>query len=254
MIEYDHIKPQPSKKFRVNEVFKSLTEKFEKIWQFQKSVSSKLSFYHSIKTTFNREPYLDLCKGFSRRYSTTKLRISAHDLHIEKGRYSNTPREQRICSWCKNSLDLVTVEDESHVLYECSLYSQQRSKLISNLLKMPSIEIEGDGPIGSLDVNEFNLKDNLMSILSPNSPNSSIGEQTPQCLDIHNPRTLMIEPNTPHYSKFMERRSYAVNCVCTFFFHCFDKRNNVAKEAQNQKATARLLNNIVINLLRAPTD
>ena len=62
----------------------------------------------------------------------------------------------------KKSLDLVIIEDESHVLYECGLYSQQRSKLISNLLKMPSIETEGEDPIGSLDVNEINLKDNLM--------------------------------------------------------------------------------------------
>ena len=66
MIEYDHIKPQPSKKFRVNEVIKSLTKNFEKIWDYQKSVSSKLSFYHSIKTTFNREPYLGLLTKISK--------------------------------------------------------------------------------------------------------------------------------------------------------------------------------------------
>ena len=30
MIEYDHIKPQPSKKFRVNEVIKSLTKTLRK--------------------------------------------------------------------------------------------------------------------------------------------------------------------------------------------------------------------------------
>ena len=154
----------------------------------------------------------------------------------------------------KKSLDLVIIEDESHVLYECGLYSQLRSKLVSNLLKMPSIETEGEDPIGSLDANEINLKDNLMSTLSPNSLNSSTDQQTFQCLNIHSPRTLLIEPNTQHYSKFMERRSYAVNCVCTFFFHCFDKRNSIAKEAQNQEANAHALNNIVINLLRASTD
>jgi hypothetical protein len=104
-----------------------------------------------------------------------------------------------------------------------------------NTLKMPSIEIERDDPISSLDVNEINLEDNLMSSLSPNSPTCSIGERTSQCLDIHNPHTLMIEPNTLHYSKFMERRSYAVNCVCKFFFHCFDKRNSIAKKVKTEK-------------------
>ena len=73
-----------------------------------------------------------------------------------------------------------------------AIYSQQRSKLVSNLLKMPSIETEGEDPIGSIDVNEINLKDNLMSILSPNSLNSSTDQQTSQCLNIHNPRTLLI--------------------------------------------------------------
>ena len=85
------IKPLYSKKYRIPKIIEALTNQFKKCWQYQKSTSSKLSFYHSIKHTFNREPYLYLCKGFSRRYSTTKLRISAHDLHIEKGRYSNTP-------------------------------------------------------------------------------------------------------------------------------------------------------------------
>ena len=124
------IKPLYSKKYRIPKIIESLTNQFKKCWQYQKSTSSKLSFYHSIKHTFNREPYLYLCKGFSRRYSTTKLRISAHDLHIEKGRYSNTPREQRICAWCQISLGVETIEDESHVLYVCDLYSKQRSKLV----------------------------------------------------------------------------------------------------------------------------
>ena len=100
----------PSKKFRVEEVIKILTNKFVQSWEDGKSSSSKLSFYNIIKQKFAREPYLDCSKGFSRRYSTTQLRISAHDLNIERGRYSNTPRDQRVCHWCNtsNSMGIVT--------------------------------------------------------------------------------------------------------------------------------------------------
>ncbi len=117
------IKPLKSKKYRVYKIIENLTEHFKQCWEHQKSTSSKLSFYHSIKTRFGREPYLDLCKGFSRRYSATKLRISAHDLQIEQGRYANQTREQRICSWCKTSMGLCVIEDENHVLYDCDLYT-----------------------------------------------------------------------------------------------------------------------------------
>ena len=122
-----------SKKFRVPKIIDIIQNHFKKCWDHQKSVSSKLSFYDSIKNKFGQESYLNLCKGFSRRCSTTQLRISAHDLEIERGRYSNTPREKRICMWCKTSMGVETVEDEAHVLFNCDLYEKYRSKLIKNV-------------------------------------------------------------------------------------------------------------------------
>ena len=80
--------PLPSKKFRVTNV----KVHFTKCWKLEKSKSSKLSFYNTIKNKFAQESYLDTVKGFSRRYNTSKLRISAHNLEIEQGRYTNTPR------------------------------------------------------------------------------------------------------------------------------------------------------------------
>ena len=85
------LKPVESKKFRVGKVMETLKKHFTQCWELSKSSSPKLEFYHSIKGNFNKEPYLDFCKGFSRRYSTTKLRISAHQLQIEQGRVSNVP-------------------------------------------------------------------------------------------------------------------------------------------------------------------
>ncbi len=210
------VKPLKSRKYRVYKIIEKLTDHFKHCWEHSKSTSSKLSFYHSIKTFFNREPYLDLCKGFSRRYSTTKLRISAHDLQIERGRYMNLTREQRLCSWCKTSMGLSVVEDENHVLYECDLYSKVRSKLISNLTKTPKIEgCENLPP--SVHITLSNIKTHLMNILSPNL----VTDQQPNksSLNFHCSRSLHLKPSTHGFTSFQKRRSYAVivTCVCTFF-------------------------------------
>ena len=88
IISHTHLaKPVKSKKFRVAKILEVLQTNFVDNWEQQKSTSTKLSYYHSVKTKFCRENYLDLVKGFSRRYSTTQLRISAHDYEIERGRY-----------------------------------------------------------------------------------------------------------------------------------------------------------------------
>ena len=42
-------KVEKSKKFRVAKIIETLQDHFKKCWEHQKSVSSKLSFYHSIK-------------------------------------------------------------------------------------------------------------------------------------------------------------------------------------------------------------
>ncbi len=59
----------------------------------------------------------------------TKLRISAHDLLIERGRYfrPKIPREQRLCTTCNK------VEDEEHFLLFCTKYSTLRSTTFQRL-------------------------------------------------------------------------------------------------------------------------
>ena len=54
-----------------------------------------------------------------------QLRISAHMLHIERGRYTRpkTPIENRLCFSCSS----VSVEDEIHFITECSAYSSLRA-------------------------------------------------------------------------------------------------------------------------------
>ena len=130
----------PSKQFRVYIILKRLNNHFKNCWEYDKSSQSKLSFYHANKAQFCKETYLESITNAAHRYRTTRLRISAHDLEIEKGRYSNTPREERICKWCSGSLtmDNSYIEDEAHLLYYCDLYADARQKMIRALKGAPT--------------------------------------------------------------------------------------------------------------------
>ena len=63
--------------------------------------------------------------------SLCKLRVSAHRLMIEIGRYNKThlQRDERICKNC----DTGKVEDEFHFLLECPNYSQERHAFFNNI-------------------------------------------------------------------------------------------------------------------------
>ena len=149
------IKPLPSRKFRVQNIIKMLTEHFVACWKHEKSKSNKLTFYNACKNKFGRETYLDVTKGFSRRYNTTKFRISSHDLEIECGRYNNIPRESRMCTWCQLSMGAEVVEDENHVLQNCDLYAGLRTKLITRLNNTPEHQSES---LSQLTINHESLK------------------------------------------------------------------------------------------------
>ena len=160
-------KPLPSKKFRVQNIVTTLENHFIQCWEHEKCNSSKLSFYNTHKIKFARETYIDEVKGFSRRYNTTKLRISAHELEIERGRYTDTPKESRICHWCNTSMGEKIIENENHLLFECDLYANLRSKLITCLNKAPKItDIETNLPT-NLIINNTKLQENFMNMLPP---------------------------------------------------------------------------------------
>lgn len=61
----------------------------------------------------------------------TKLRLSAHPLLIENGRYHRPPipAEERLCQYC----NFGEIEDEKHFVLNCSLYSDPRDRLMSTL-------------------------------------------------------------------------------------------------------------------------
>ena len=72
--------------------------------------SGKLRSYTTFKSHFGREKCLSVLHNFEQRRSLTKLRISAHHLRIETGRYQGTLPQDRICT----KSDSGSVEDECH--------------------------------------------------------------------------------------------------------------------------------------------
>ena len=58
-----------------------------------------------------------------------KLRISAHTLQIERGRYNNIKVTDRKCPVCQDQ----EVEDEVHFLLQCKCYSSIRKDFFEKL-------------------------------------------------------------------------------------------------------------------------
>ena len=54
------------------------------------------------------------------------MRCSSHKLMIEKGRYLNLERNQRVCSMC----NLNDIEDEFHFILRCPAYNDLRKKYL----------------------------------------------------------------------------------------------------------------------------
>ena len=96
--------------------------------------SRKLSLLMKLYRAGIRPYYVDVLKTTNERAILSKLRISAHKLAIEGGRYLNIPKHERICTACNTG----EVEDEEHFLLKCSLYRPLRQVLCSKLRKIQS--------------------------------------------------------------------------------------------------------------------
>ena len=95
---------------------------------------NKLRFYSTLKSSFSREPYLDLAQSRSQRSFLTRLRCSAHHLEIEKMRYTSppTPIEMRLCQFCCSG----QIGDEEHFLLNCSVFNIKRACFIGKMSSM----------------------------------------------------------------------------------------------------------------------
>ena len=92
--------------------------------------SNKLRVYRTFKTEYKYESYLDHIINTKHRINLTRLRISNHNLEIEKGRHRKpyVEPQDRTCPVCKKE-----VEDEIHFLLRCSYYSNLRESFFQSL-------------------------------------------------------------------------------------------------------------------------
>ena len=94
--------------------------------------STKLSFFKKIHNINQRAKYVDTLANRCDRSQISKVKLSAHQLNIEKGRYSNIPRSDRLCHFCNSCC----IENEEHFLLHCSAYVNIRNdfhKKLENL-------------------------------------------------------------------------------------------------------------------------
>ena len=98
------------------------------------SEDGKLSMYRKVKSNFAIEPYLTQIKKFKDRRSLTAIRVSAHKLEIETGRYiqdsnrESVERKNRHCMLCKENGHMI-LGDETHALRECPTFEKERQKV-----------------------------------------------------------------------------------------------------------------------------
>ena len=234
------INPIASKHFTTHIILKKLREHFKECWEHDKSTSPKLEFYNHIKNNFSKEPYLDLVSNAANRYKTTRLRISAHDLEIERGRYRNIPREERICSWCSMTIGARILEDECHVLFDCDLYKHLRATLITTLITAP--ECDDLFSIQSHILhNNLTLRQSLMKLLSPNTATSH-NQSDPLT---HHHTDIKQDPALPN-SKNFKTRSHFSKAICNFIANIFDWRWTLLNESRTYGNTVPTYNPITI--------
>ena len=119
----------------------------------------KLRTYSKFKSEFEMENYI-ITIPFQKRKMFTRLRISAHQLAIEKGRHMTIPKRADIkCDFCCHMKTECTcnrfkynrlchrckvVEDESHFLLQCSIYGQARTEFFNLLRSWVTFNLSND--------------------------------------------------------------------------------------------------------------
>lgn len=104
-----------------------LKDQFLQDWSSNISNSPKLMCYSNFKTIFEHENYLSHINIRKFRSALAKLRISNHDLNIERGRYRNIMREDRLCELCREEH---YIESEYHFVLVGKSYSVLRTQYI----------------------------------------------------------------------------------------------------------------------------
>ena len=132
-----------------SEAFVLLKEKlcdcYIQYWSDRIKTLSKMDTYCLLKQRFGFENYIRDVNIRTHRIILSTMRISNHRLAIETGRFSKTPRNERLCLFCKANNNFSEIEDEQHVLLRCSRYTEIRKDLFDRVRKCcPTIDLLND--------------------------------------------------------------------------------------------------------------
>ena len=123
-----------------NNVFFIIKSRFNDV--YQQNMLSRIknttrgALYKYLVDNFTIQYYLQKSLNPTYRKYLSKFRLSAHSLNIEKGRYNNTNRRDRICTLCNSS----DIEDEFHFILKCPIYNDLRVNYIKNYYyRRPSV-------------------------------------------------------------------------------------------------------------------
>ena len=119
---------------------------------------NKLRTYRTLKSSFTREPYIDLIRNRNQRCFLSRLRTGSHNLRVELGRHTKptTPFANRTCQYCclrpplpaggprdpagptfTFTVDSLAArhspppDTEFHFLMRCPLFSAERSSVFA---------------------------------------------------------------------------------------------------------------------------
>ena len=139
--------------------------------------SSKLKVFRQLKENPGIEKYLNEIKISKHRIALTKLRLSAHSLEIEVGRYNKTEPKDRLCRYCK-TMGKREVEDETHFLINCPQYKELREKLL---------------PLDILNNSNLNDEGKMVKIMSHTESYKSLAKYTYQAFEDRKENLEVIE-------------------------------------------------------------
>ncbi|XP_067684346.1 uncharacterized protein [Haliotis asinina] len=108
----------------LNTFTQRLKDIYQQKWLGIVSLSTKCKYYSTLKTHIYTEGYLSCVNVKKFRTALSRFRCSSHDLLIEKGRFMNIKREDRLCKCCTNN----AIEDEYHFLLVCPAFDTLRRK------------------------------------------------------------------------------------------------------------------------------
>ena len=95
---------------------------------------NKLRTFREYKSFLSVSPYVNTVKNRTYRKVYSNFRSGSLPLAIETGRYAKPiiPLEQRLCNFCNENM----VEDETHFILHCDLYSDIRYELYEKATKV----------------------------------------------------------------------------------------------------------------------